>query len=142
MNIFILLSLSACCCRPPPVGGPCEYKYVSGTAVITRLKPVTDSLCQHQATAVYFRFVPDHPVKDQSSAYYLNRELRLEVSSEDVFSLSWLNKKGIVSGSKHPVAFSVIQTGTCTPFSFIFKDIGNEDLVSMKQSCHGYKEYH
>lgn len=135
-TISLLLTLSACCCTPPPVGGPCEYEMIKGTAEITDLKPVQDASCKNQATAVYFRFIPDAPVADQTTLY-LKKALRLEANGKDVFALSWLTQKGFVTGSKHPVIFSSIQKGSCTPFSFYFREIGQQDYQAMRQACQG-----
>ena len=118
------------------VGGPCTYTKYPGKAKITKVEKTDSSkgqrgLAPYEGYEVKFVFTPAAPVSDKLAAEFFKREwtyFLIEGAYEIYPGEQYIKKYDIKTGKEYDCTMSVIKTGTCTPWAFVFKGLDPKDL--------------
>jgi hypothetical protein len=100
-----------------PVGGPCTYSSVTGTANIMSIGTVTGGV------AASFAFTPADP--NTTPKYGEGNNGILYTGSGQLPSVELLSSNGITSGEILPVIREEIVMGACTPWLYTFPTLSN-----------------
>lgn len=111
------LILSCGSCDRHPVGGPCTYDSVKGTAKFTTLNTVAGGV------EAYFDFTPDDQSAIPRFTNDKNRKLFAGGSSPRLPTSEEITSNGITVGSILPAIRVEMTAGTCTPWGYTFTNL-------------------
>jgi hypothetical protein len=117
------------------LGGPCEYVTIVGYATVIEVnKAPADAYNCRDAVEVIFTFLPDDPPAADSHRFadYPDTHRRFKLGAGMNPPRQWVQRNGLVPGSRHRCLRKEIISGTCVPVMYVFPDI---DTTSWEQEC-------
>ncbi|MEM7395776.1 MAG: hypothetical protein AAF492_25875 [Verrucomicrobiota bacterium] len=128
-RIIVLLTLAAIassCIIPdiiptPPVGGPCDYRSISGQALIKSVEPAGDGTDAGQPVKITFSFTPDNPEEDRYP--HVNDDFSIYHQPASP------TEKSFEVGRTYPCTKDLITKGTCTPWGFRLERPANGQVI-------------
>lgn len=127
-------------CKPassPPVGGPCTYVDIPGTAKIVSVTeaPSKEYNCM-SAVKVTFDFVPNDPAAANHYRYpsWKDTGNHFTLGAGMNPPKTWALEQGLTEGSQHACVRSESTGGSCTPVTFSFPQISK---VGWEKECFG-----
>jgi hypothetical protein len=122
--VFVVCMVSGCVW---PVGGPCEYAEVSGTATIVSVSDASEgeNNCANDPVVVVFDFVPDDPGDEAHAA----TGWHLTIGGGANPPRAWVDAEGLTVGTEHPCMRSDILSGTCTPVLYTFTGVDYDAAI-------------
>jgi hypothetical protein len=117
------------------LGGPCAYKTIDGHATIIEVKSASaDAYNCQDAVEVIFTFKPDEPSAKASYRFaeYPDADQRFTLGAGMNPPQRWVQRVGLIPGSRHRCIRNEIVRGTCVPVKYVFPDI---DTRGWEQEC-------
>ena len=114
--IFLLIggTLVSHAASRPLVGGPCTYSTYSGPATVTQLVIAENGCWMHFDSQLQ----DPHP---QTERYQpKSRSCTFVRNPSGETTIDWLQRQGILIGTKLEMKLSLITSGTCTPVIYSF----------------------
>lgn len=118
-----------------PIGGPCAYTDIPGSALITSIEKTEAS--SHQVTVsggpgyegleVRYTFTPTAPIANAAAKAWAAKTHSLQLANSWYPGPRYIAKYGLTQGKTIPAVLKVITKGTCTPFVFDLSGIDTTD---------------
>ena len=121
----------------PSFDTPCEYNDIQGVAEIISIGPApADRRRCKNAVLVLYNFIPDDPTAPERFLYkrWPTKKLRFFLGSGENPPMAWIEKKGLLKGTRHRCERGERKTGACTPVVYRFPEI---DTTDWGKDCYG-----
>ena len=128
--ILLISVITACAVKDVKkilVGGPCDYKEIEGTAVITSIVDAQsdDYNCRKRPVKVSFDFTPDDSSAKSKYLFPNVSDSRQNIRLSGGLNppKDFMKVKGIIVGTSHKCVRKEIIKGACTPVLYEFPEI-------------------
>jgi hypothetical protein len=141
----VVASATGCSESDNPVGGPCTYATIAGTATIESVDPVDDPdeleqrSCENDPVKVRFRWDPNDSSDPNLGSYNSHRDAYTDSSGLFLLRLPpnrnppslWVEQEGLTPGSQHDCEVTVLTSGSCSPLKIAFTRVDYAEGLAM-----------